>query len=191
MTTTNTLNIDMDAACPQCGKGGSINGGLCFRCAEGVAERLLILRKQGGKETVTTTSTLEIDMDAACPQCFKLGTVKDGICLRCAMGKLIINPKTEYKGGEMISGIGQKAIDMMIKQTADLINTHKRKIQEAFLQAEEGKMKVGLSVNIQQVGPKLAVETSISYVVEKISDKQSIFIDENQPALFAVEAVGK
>ena len=133
---TLTLNIDMDAACPQCGKGGSVNGGLCFRCAEGVAERLLILKKQGESE--------------------------------------------------MISGIGQKAIDMMIKQTGDLINTHKRKIQEAFLQAEDGKMKVGLSVNIMQVGPKLAVETSISYVVEKISDKQSIFIDENQPALFAV-----
>ena len=91
----------------------------------------------------------------------------------------------------MINGIGEKTIETIKRQASDLIDTHKRKIQAAFYQTDEGRMKVGLSVNIQQVGPKLAVETSISYVVEKISDKQSVFIDENQAPLFAVEAAGK
>lgn len=27
------FNVDMDEACPRCGKGGSINGGLCLDCA--------------------------------------------------------------------------------------------------------------------------------------------------------------
>jgi hypothetical protein len=132
---THTLSIDMEVACPQCGKGGSVEGGLCFRCAEGVAERLLILRKQGADN--------------------------------------------------MISGIGEKTIETMQRQTKDLIETHKRNIQAAFLKAEDGKLKVGISIAIVQAGAKLAVESTITYTVEKVSDKQSAFIDENQPALFA------
>ena len=31
--TTYKLNIDMDVKCPQCGKGGSVNGGICVKCA--------------------------------------------------------------------------------------------------------------------------------------------------------------
>ena len=58
-----------------------------------------------------TTHTLNIDMDAACPQCGKGGSVNGGLCLKCAAKRLIINPKTEYKGGEMVSGIGEKTIE--------------------------------------------------------------------------------
>lgn len=67
------------------------------------------------------THLFNIDMDAACPQCGKGGSVNGGLCTKCA--------------------------DKKIKQ---------------------------------------AIETQISYVVEKVSDKQSVFVDENQPALFPV-----
>ena len=134
------------------------------------------------------THVLNVDMDAKCPQCGKGGSVNGGLCFRCADKK--IKQTIEKRKGDkpMVSGIGEKTIQIMQDQARDLIQIHKRKIQAAFYQAEEGKMKVGLSINIQQVGPKLAIETTITYTVEKVSDKQSVFVDENQPALFAVEA---
>ena len=87
----------------------------------------------------------------------------------------------------MTNGIGTETIEAMKKQAADLIEIHKRKIQESFYQAHEGKLKVGISCNIVQAGAKLAVESTITYVVERISDKQSCFIEENQAPLFPVE----
>ena len=131
------------------------------------------------------TMTFSIDMDAKCPQCGKGGSVNGGLCLKCVSNKLlIINPKTEYRGGEMISGIGERTIEAMQKQSADLIETHKRNIQAAFLRAEDGKLKVGISIAIVQAGEKLIVESTITYTVEKVSDKQSAFIEENQAPLF-------
>lgn len=29
-----TLTVDLGAPCPKCKKPGSVNGGLCFKCAE-------------------------------------------------------------------------------------------------------------------------------------------------------------
>jgi hypothetical protein len=87
----------------------------------------------------------------------------------------------------MIDGIGEKCIEAMMQQTNDLILTHKRGIQKAFSAAEDCKLKVGVSINIQQVAEKVLIETAITYVVEKVSDKQSGFIDENQPLLFPVD----
>lgn len=29
-----TLTVDLGAKCPKCGKPGSVNSGLCFKCAE-------------------------------------------------------------------------------------------------------------------------------------------------------------
>lgn len=89
----------------------------------------------------------------------------------------------------MVNGIGEKTVEAMKKQACDLIEAHKGQIQKAFFRADEGKIKVGLGINIQQVGPKLAVETNITYVVEKVSDKVDGYIDENQSSLFAVEEV--
>ena len=87
----------------------------------------------------------------------------------------------------MVNGIGERTIEAMKAQFADLIETHKRKIQAAFAQAEDQKIKVGISFNIEQKGDGLAVETSITYTVEKVSDKQSAFIKENQHVLFPNE----
>ena len=88
----------------------------------------------------------------------------------------------------MVSGIGEKTIEAMIQQTNDLIATHKRGIQKAFIGAEDGKLKVGIGINIVQVGQKLSIETAISYVVEKITDKQSGFVEENQVLMFDKKA---
>jgi hypothetical protein len=38
--TTYTLNIDLDAPCPKCGRPGSVNNGLCLNCANRRAEKL-------------------------------------------------------------------------------------------------------------------------------------------------------
>jgi len=123
---------------------------------------------------------MNIDTDEPCKQCGKGGAVNHGICLECATKNI-----TKKRENEMISGIGEKTIEAMIKQSADLIQTHKRKIQEAFFQAHEGKLKVGIGINIVQVDSRLAVESTITYTVEKVSDKQSAFIEENQAPLFA------
>jgi hypothetical protein len=127
------------------------------------------------------TMTLNIDMDAACPQCGKGGAVNHGICLTCVNKNLL----KKMKGKTMVSGIGEKTIQEMKRQAEELIDTHKRSLQAAFLKAEDGKMKVGISIAIVQAGEKLIVESTITYTVEKVSDKQSAFIEENQPGLFA------
>lgn len=34
-----TLRVDMDKKCPECGGGGSVNGGRCLKCASGALNR--------------------------------------------------------------------------------------------------------------------------------------------------------
>lgn len=84
----------------------------------------------------------------------------------------------------MISGIGEKTIEAMKQQTIDLIDTHKVNIQKVFNRTKDGKVKVGLAINIFRKDEGLKVETDITYVVEKVSDKQEAFIKENQAPLF-------
>ena len=91
----------------------------------------------------------------------------------------------------MVTGIGERVIEAMMQQANDLIATHKRGIQKAFSAADDQKLKVGIAINIQQVAEKVLVETAISYTVEKVSDKQSGFIDENQVLMFPDKAVGE
>jgi hypothetical protein len=55
------------------------------------------------------------------------------------------------------------------------------------MKTEDRKIKIAFSCNIEAKGDGLAIETGITYTVEKVSDKQSAFIKENQPGLFAVE----
>ena len=86
----------------------------------------------------------------------------------------------------MITGIGEMTIQAMKAQFSDLIEGHKRNIQAAFSRSEDGKIKVGISFNVEQKGEGLAVETGIAYTVEKVSDKQSAFIKENQLAIFPI-----
>jgi hypothetical protein len=127
-------------------------------------------------------------MDKKCKGCGKKGVTDCGLCLTCVGKRLIIDPKTEYRGGEMVTGIGERVIEAMMQQTNDLIQTHKRGIQKAFSAADDCKLKVGIAINIQQVAEKVLVETAISYTVEKVSDKQSGFIDENQVLMFPEKA---
>lgn len=131
---THVFNIDLDAKCPQCGKGGSVNGGLCFECADKKIKQTIEKRRESN----------------------------------------------------MIDGIGQKAIDQMKQQATNLIEGHKRKLQEVFLRAEDEGMKISLGITLKQVGTRIAVKTTIAYVVEKVGDEQSGFVDENQPGLFPV-----
>ena len=90
----------------------------------------------------------------------------------------------------MINGIGEKSIEAMKLQLNDLIEIHNRKIQEAYYQAHDRKLKVGISIAIAEISGRLAVESTITYTVEKISDKRSCFIEENQVQMFPVNTNG-
>ena len=84
----------------------------------------------------------------------------------------------------MTNGIGEKTFSTIEQQIDELLATHKRGIQRAFSAAEDCRLKVNFGINIQRVAEKVLVETGITYVVEKINDKQSGFVDENQVLMF-------
>ncbi len=41
MTKVHQMNIDEDQKCPKCGKGGSVNGGLCLSCGSKKIQKLI------------------------------------------------------------------------------------------------------------------------------------------------------
>ena len=87
----------------------------------------------------------------------------------------------------MISGIGEKTIELMKNDAANYIDAEKRKIQTAFLQSEDSKIKVSLTFDIAETEGKLVMDSRITYTVEKVKLKKRSYIEENQPGLFAIE----
>jgi hypothetical protein len=87
--------------------------------------------------------------------------------------------------------IGEATIKKMEGLAAEQLQAYAKKINEAFLKSEDGKLKVSLAFYIGVSGERANagdIDATISFTTEKVKDKISTTVSENQTELFkAVE----
>lgn len=79
--------------------------------------------------------------------------------------------------------IGEKTIEKMKVMAGEHLDTFAGKIAEAFLKSSEGKLKVTIAfdIGVSEVKPGgLDVDATISFTTEKIKEKISSIVVENQ-----------
>lgn len=86
--------------------------------------------------------------------------------------------------------IGPKTITKMKEMAAEHLNHYEREIGKAFLKSEDGKLKVALSFDLAVSDVKAGavdIDATITFTAEKVKDKISSLIMENQTELPGVK----
>jgi hypothetical protein len=79
--------------------------------------------------------------------------------------------------------IGPKTITRMKLMVSEQIDAFAKKIDEAYIKADEGKLKVTLSIDLCTSTIKatgIDVDCSISFIADRVKDKISDTVVENQ-----------
>lgn len=82
--------------------------------------------------------------------------------------------------------IREKTIQKMKAMTADQIDTYADKINQAFVKSDDGKLKVTISIDLAVstvAAAGIDCDVSIGFVADRIKDKISETIVENQQEL--------
>ena len=81
--------------------------------------------------------------------------------------------------------IGEKTIAQMKFIAAEKIDTYAEKMDAAFLKSDDGKLRVSLSFDLaaSEKPDSIDLDCTISFTSEKIKDKTSTTITENQVEL--------
>ncbi len=119
---------------------------------------------------MTTTPTIEIDMDTPCSQCGQIGsTGKGGICLECVTNRL--------------SKIGPKTIKAVADQVEAMLFTYQANLNRAYPNEED--LKIGFSVDIGPgTGGDLIVTVKMSFVESRVKDETQTTVNEQQMEIF-------
>ena len=81
--------------------------------------------------------------------------------------------------------LGDKVFEKMTDQSEELITEHRDRIVKAFGKQDDGKLAVSLTFNIApaKAMDQYDVDCSISYLMERIREKISATVTENQMEL--------
>jgi len=82
--------------------------------------------------------------------------------------------------------IGPKVIEKMILTASEQIGAHRELIERAFIKSDDGKLKVSIGIDLAVSADKpggIDVDTTISFVTERVKDKVSSTVMENQADL--------
>ena len=81
--------------------------------------------------------------------------------------------------------IGEKTIAQMKSLAEEKIDTYAEKMDAAFLKSDDGKLRVSISFDLAQSEKpdSIDLDCTISFTSEKIKDKTSTTITENQAEL--------
>lgn len=106
--------------------------------------------------------TLEIDMNIPCTICGQMGATGSGICLSCA--------------GDQIAGGERLIMESLIsasKQLNNLMKSHQSEIHRAYLKAEDGKLSIGLTVELapsEEIVNAIRVVAKINFIESRVKD---------------------
>ena len=81
--------------------------------------------------------------------------------------------------------IGEKTIESMKALAAEKIDTYAVKMNDSFLKSDDGKLRVSISFDLaaSEKPDSIDLDCTISFTSEKIKDKTSTTITENQVEL--------
>lgn len=81
--------------------------------------------------------------------------------------------------------IGEKVFQQLANMTEELISEHAARITKAFSLQDEGKMNVGIALTITpgKLIDQFELDASISYTMEKVKEKITARVTENQSEL--------
>ena len=81
--------------------------------------------------------------------------------------------------------LGDKVFDKMTDQAEELITEHRERIIKAFGKQDDGKLAVAITFNIAPAKAidQYDVDATISYTMEKVREKISCTVSENQMEL--------
>lgn len=79
-------------------------------------------------------------------------------------------------------GIGSNVFDKMNQLSKELINVHSERMKEAFNKSGDGKLSVSMSFSIEsgKAADQYDIDAQIGYVVERVKEKVSDSVSENQ-----------
>ena len=80
--------------------------------------------------------------------------------------------------------IGEETIKECVKLIEGLLFSHQLEIDEAYLKAENS-LSVKLGLKITPDKGRLKLDADIDFVMDRLKDKASSFVDEDQISLFA------
>jgi hypothetical protein len=109
-------------------------------------------------------NTVEIDMNKPCTKCGQMGATGAGVCLECVSASLADNGQ----------GLIDEALISSWKQMKQLMTIHTAAIKEAYLSSDDGKLSVGLSVELtpsEEIANSIRVKVKINFVESRIKDE--------------------
>lgn len=78
--------------------------------------------------------------------------------------------------------IGPKTLSVMSEMITGLLNGHTNEINQAYLNAE-GKFSISLGIGVSEAKEGVKLETSMSFVSDRVKDKSIRVVDERQMEL--------
>ena len=111
-----------------------------------------------------TENKIEIDMNAPCTKCGQMGAMQNGVCMECA--------------AKSIPDIGERLIVESLvsasKQINGLLAIYSDKIRKAYLVAEEGKMSIGIGIELSpsdEIADAVKVKAKINFIESRVKDE--------------------
>ena len=80
--------------------------------------------------------------------------------------------------------IGQNTRNKMVESVRFLFEDYQKDIDEAYLQAGDEPLSISVSLKLSPDGGETKIETSISFTKEKVKDKITMNVNEDQQGLF-------
>ena len=86
--------------------------------------------------------------------------------------------------------IGGRTIKAMQDLSAELLNDHAKKINEAFMKSDDGSVKVSISLDVSESEKRanyIDVDATISFTTEKVKAKITKSVSDTQPLFDAID----
>ena len=80
--------------------------------------------------------------------------------------------------------ISNAVIEEISSRIQDMLESYQTQLDEAYLRTGEDQLSISIGAKVSPDNARLKVVTSISFVKEKVSDKITSFVDEEQASLF-------
>ena len=117
--------------------------------------------------------TIHINMNKACVSCGAMGASESGMCMSCVADTLMGT-------GERLT---TEALVSATTQINKLLATHSTKIHRAYLIAGEGKLSIGLTIELspsEEMANAIKCTAKINFIESRVKDEITTRVSTQQ-----------
>lgn len=127
------------------------------------------MRGRGGSifyhQGVHVKAEINIDMDKPCSVCGQMGALPAGLCIGCA-ADAAFNPEK----------LMSEALALSAKQINNLLLEHLAQIHRAYVQSEDGKLSIGVSIELapsNEMPNTIVLRSKINFIESRVRDEKT------------------